>query len=613
MNGNKLSVSILALAMIAIAGCSGSSSVVKTSSSDVRYERKVDPFTVTTAEGKIFDHPFHGGLNAPRPQFLDIDGDADLDLFVQETTDELVFFENVGSPESPSYTWRTDHFQDLETGDWFRFADLDMDGDYDLLSEEKYSLVRYYRNDGTVNAPSFTLAADTLRDVDGTAIFADRQNIPYAQDIDCDEKVDLFIGLLIGTVMRYELDHYDDQMIPIFKKLTDRFEDIEIVGDLPGSRHGANTLTFNDIDGDGDLDLFWGDFFEEGILLVRNTGSCRSPVLRSEPVQYPLNNPVLTSGYNAPMFADLDADGNEELFVGVVGGAFNATKSLADNFYELEQTSPGVYKEETARFLLAIDLGSESIVTLVDYDNDGDLDFTVGNKINPRSTLASNLVLFENTGTSTEPAFREAGEVNVDASYHYAPTFGDLDGDGDTDMLLGTWNEGMLFYRNVGTASEPDYRKEDYNTVELTRGGNSTPVLVDIDSDGDLDLFAGESSGTINYYLNNGTPQKHKFDLVTDELNSIDIGRRSNPSFTDIDGDGDHDLFVGSDSEGITMFRNVGTVQSPEFAAGEPLDINVDQFSNVDFGDLNGNGLIDIVSGGLGGGVRYFEGTRTAK
>lgn len=598
--------------VLVLQGCAGSGPTAMTekgSNGSVSFTRTVAPFTVLDENGEPYDHPFLGGLNAPRPQFLDIDGDGDSDLFVQETTDQLVFFENVGTETAAEFVWRTDHFAGLETGDWFRFTDMDLDGDFDLISEQKFSHIRYYRNDGSQQQPDFTLAVDTLRDVNGVPIFADRQNIPYVQDIDCDDKVDLFIGLLIGTVMRYELDTYTDDGVPVFRKITDRFEDIEIVGDLPGSLHGANTLTFNDIDSDGDLDLFWGDFFEAGILLVRNTGTCRSPVLRSEPVNYPLKDPIMTSGYNAPMFADLNGDGNEELYVGVVGGAFNATSSLADNFYQLEPTGNGNYSTKTSRFVKTIDLGSESIVTLVDFDQDGDLDFTVGNKINPLSTKASLFVLFENIGTPSEPQYQLKGDVPVEPSYHYAPAFGDLDGDGDLDMLMGTWNEGMLFYRNTGSASDPVYTREEYNDVQLSRGGNSTPVLVDIDSDGDLDMFAGESSGTINYFENTGTPDKPVFTLVTDELNMIDIGRRSIPTFTDLDGDGDMDMVVGSDSDGLTIFVNVGTSTAFEFASGENLDMIVDQFSNASFGDVNGDGLTDIVTGGLGGGVSLFMGT----
>ena len=73
--------------------------------------------------------------------------------------------------------------------------------------------------------------------------------------------------------------------MPRFRHLQDRWENIEIVAQLSGSMlHGANTMFFADTDKDGDLDFFWGDFFEDGVLTIPNLGSCASPSFRSEPV-----------------------------------------------------------------------------------------------------------------------------------------------------------------------------------------------------------------------------------------------------------------------------------------------------------------------------------------
>ncbi len=103
------------------------------------FVREVSPFTVVGRDGTHYAHPFFGGMNVPRPQFRDIDGDGDLDLFLQELSNTVAFFENVGTPADPSFLWRTDRFQELDVGEWNRFVDLDRDGDPDLLAEQPFS------------------------------------------------------------------------------------------------------------------------------------------------------------------------------------------------------------------------------------------------------------------------------------------------------------------------------------------------------------------------------------------------------------------------------------------------------------------------------------------
>ena len=598
-------------ALLLLAGCSGSRTGAEAENTpDVfppPFERQVVPFEVRDASGTPYDHPFLGGLNLPRPQFLDIDGDADLDLFVQEVTGQLMFFEHVGTPEEPQYVWRTDHYQDLDIGEWYRFIDLDEDGDYDLLGEQIFSYVRFFRNEGTPQQPSFSLAVDSLRDNNGEPIFVDRQNIPNLTDLDCDGLMDLFIGRVDGTVVHYESVGMDEAQLPRFKFVTDRFEDIEIVAQI-GTLHGANTMFFKDIDNDGDKDLFWGDFFEPGVLLIRNTGTCASPVLRDDPTSFPLENPVSTSGYNDPLFADIDADGDEDLFLGVLGGAFNPNATAADNFYFLE-AEDDQFALRTQRFLTGIDVGSESIPAFADLDADGDLDMLLTNKIAWDDFNTGRIFHFENQGTPEQPAFQLIGTLGITGSYHYAPALADLDADGDLDMLLGTWNDDVRFYRNNGTATAPDFAEEGM-AAELTRGSNSAPALVDIDADGDLDLFVGESSGELNFYRNTGTPQAPTFTLETDKYDGIDAGRRSFPTFFDFDRDGDQDMILGREALGVLYYRNDGTPQEPAFVPDSTFSLPVQVFSTPTLADIDTDGDADFFTGTAGGGVLFYMNRR---
>lgn len=645
---------ICALAL-ALGGCLSSEPLVQQSAGGVpSFQRLINPFEVIDGAGSPYTHAFLGGLNIPRPQFIDIDGDADPDLFLQEYTNEIMFLENTGKPEDASFTWRTDKYRGLDIGEWYRFADVDDDGDYDLLTEQPYSYIRYYANTGTPTTPQFEILADTLRDVDGDPIFSDRQNIPNVTDIDCDQSADLFIGRLDGTVMRYEAVKAEIDEVPVFRLVTDRFENIEIVaqfgqpgqmnqppmpniprgnppgGQVPGNGldvpgrgeaapqpsgrlrggtnlHGANTMTFADIDGDGDKDLFWGDFFEPSVLRIENTGSCQTPVLRSEPRPFPPPDPILSSGYNAPAFTDIDDDGNLDLFVGVLGGAFNPNRTVHAPFYFYEQYGDELFRLRTRRYLDQIDVGSESFPALADLDTDGDLDLLLSNKISSEQSQTSVLVRFENTGTPSQPRFVLRDSLDLHPSYHYAPALADLDDDGDADMLVGTWNDGVAFYRNMGA----EFELVDQSLVQLTRGSHSTPALVDIDDDGDLDLFVGETSGTINYYRNTGGAAEPAFELVSDEYLEIDVGRRSVPAFLDIDSDGDQDMIVGSENEGLLIFRNTGTSTEPMFERDAAITDQIPIVAAPAFGDVDADGVVDLLVGGIGGGLRYFAGSNS--
>lgn len=579
------------------------------SSTRAGWERVVEPLTVLSADRRGYSHPFLGGLDVPRPQFIDIDGDGDLDLFVQERSNDIMYFENTGTAAAARYEWRTDNYRDIDIGEWYRFVDMDGDDDYDLIAEQPYSYVRLYRNTGSPAAPHFELAADTLRDVDGRPIFADRQNIANAADIDCNGLMDLFLGRVDGTITRYEETRQVDGDVPRFRFVTDRFEGIEIVAAFGGSmRHGANSMYFADVDEDGDLDLFWGDFFEAGVLFIENRGTCPHPNLRGEPqpLQRADGETILTSGYNVPVLVDIDADGDLDLFLGIIGGAFNPNTTAADNFHFYERTDAG-FELRAIRFLDGIDAGSESTVAAADIDADGDLDMLVGNKIDRTSGQSARMYVFRNEGTPREPRFQLTDTLDLAASYHYAPAVADLDDDGRLDMLLGTWNNGVLFLHNDGTPQQPDWVQDTTRTITLTRGSNTTPALVDIDADGDLDLFVGEASGMLNFYRNTGSPVNAGFELVSDEFDSIDVGRRSHPVFVDLDGDGDYDMVVGREEGAGVVFRNEGTRAEPRFVEDQRVLLPLPPLGSPVFADLDGDGRPELLSGNLSGGIFYFR------
>ncbi|MEP7381795.1 MAG: VCBS repeat-containing protein [Gemmatimonadota bacterium] len=581
----------------------------------LRFVRQVAPFPVLDSTGTPYDQPFLGGFDVPRPQVVDIDGDGDLDLFVQERSNAVMFFENVDG----RFTWRTDHFLDLAVGEWYRFVDIDHDGVVDLLSESPVSYIRAWRNIGTRQAPRFRIAADTLRDIDGAPLPADRQNILNAVDIDCNGRLDLFLGRVAGTVDRYEaVPGSERDGIPRFVLHTARFENIEVLGPIPGqptprrieiggTRHGANTLAFGDIDGDGDVDLFWGDYFEQGLLLFENRRSgCGAPVMREPPRRFPDGDLVLTSGYNAPATGDVDGNGFLDVVMGVIGGAFTPRTTSVDNLLLISQVARGEFKVVTRRLIRTLDVGNESLPTLADLDGDGDLDLLIGSKIAPDDGETSRVAWLENVGTTTAPRFRERGVLPMRGEYHYAPSVADLDGDGLPDLVIGTWRDRVQWWRNTGTRTRPAWTLADSALVVLTRGSNTTPALADLDGDGDLDLLVGEASGQLNFYRNVGTRSAPRFELVSDTLLGIDVGRRSTPAFADLDGDGKPDLLLGSEDGGVQLWRNVSDAGTVRFARDSTFVVASDAYSAPSVGDVNGDGVAELIVGGVSGGAWWY-------
>ncbi|MGH7507105.1 MAG: FG-GAP-like repeat-containing protein, partial [Longimicrobiales bacterium] len=177
------------------------------------------------------------------------------------------------------------------------------------------------------------------------------------------------------------------------------------------------------------------------------------------------------------------------------------------------------------------------------------------------------------------------------------------------DLLLGTWNDGVLRYRNDGTRQTPRWVQDAAATIELTRGSNTTPALADIDDDGDLDLFIGEAGGELNFYRNTGSASEPRFELVSDTFGSIDAGRRSAPAFADLDGDGDLDLVLGGEAGGAVHYRNDGTRTEPRFVrADDAFDVELPPYGVPRFVDIDGDGALDILAGGLSGGVVFWRG-----
>jgi hypothetical protein len=568
--------------LLAIAACTHRAPTATTAATAaVVFDRQISPFPVFDSTGHQYSLPFLGGFEHPRPQLLDIDGDGVIDLFIQEASGQLELFQR-GS--GGGWELRNERFEGLDIGEWYRFVDLDGDGLFDLFAESPLSDIRYFRNVGSRTVPRFIVAADTLKDVQGAAIYADRQNIAQFADIDCNGKLDMLLGRVDGTITRYELQDLDSLHAPRFRLITEKFEDIQIIGQRQPSLHGANTMAVFDVDADGDADILWGDFFEPGLLWIRNQGSCTHPDFHGDRIPFPPGAPLETSGYNAPAAGDLNGDGRLDLVVGVLGGAFNPVKTSAANLYELDQTSPGSWKVVTTHLLDGIDLGAETIPAFADIDGDGDLDLVVGTKIEPDNPRSGGVYWFENTGSRTAPTLQLRGHLTVLPTFHNAPALGDLDGDGLPDLVVGQFQDAVAWYHNSGRGGARRFVLVDSAVVRLPRGSNAVPELYDVDRDADLDLFLGDAAGRVVLFRNEGSREAPRF-VFGGEYGDKLVGRRAVPRFVN------HQLVIGTEVGGLDP----------------TLGVRLPQYTAPAFGNLTGGALPDLIVGGAGGGLLYFR------
>ncbi|MGY6216919.1 FG-GAP-like repeat-containing protein [Methylolobus aquaticus] len=243
--------------------------------------------------------------------------------------------------------------------------------------------------------------------------------------------------------------------------------------------------TFADIDGDGDLDAFVGERYGT-TLFFRNNGTAAAPVFVLQAVNFGLTDVGQSA---SPTFADIDGDGDLDAFVGAYDGTtrfFRNTGTAAAPAFVLQAGNFGL-----------TDVGFNASPTLVDIDGDGDLDAFLG--ANDGTTR-----FYRNTGTAAAPSFvLQAGNFGLtDVGQSASPTFGDLDGDGDLDALVGNVDGVTTFFRNTGTAAAPSFVAEAGNFGLGDIGLTASPTLADIDGDGDLDAFVGDFYGGTAFFRN---------------------------------------------------------------------------------------------------------------
>ena len=583
------------------------------------FHRELNSIPFSDQQGPLINI-FSGGTNNPEPQFIDIDNDGDQDLFFLDSDGTYGFYRNDGSSTDPHYSLSLDTIPGLFFYDWFYLVDIDNDNDFDLFTGTPGAYIQFRRNIGTPSIPFFTIEQDTLKDNNGDPIYSEFGCNPVFADIDNDGDQDFISGNSVGTLNFYE--NIGTPSVFNLKFITNEWQGIYIISSSnnEGSRHGASSLDFADIDNDGDLDLFWGDFFSRSLYFIENQGTPSVPDLQVVYNRYPHNqDSVYTSGFNMPRFTDIDNDGDLDLFVTVL---YDPTVPQSLMFFRNDgNANTDNFHKITENYLRTLDVGNDSAPCFADLDNDGDQDLLIGSTRNPDGTL----FYFKNTGTRTQPSFLLIDSVyfGIKNELTVSPAVSDLDADGDPDLLIGCFDGTISLYTNTGTASSPDFKfsgkLEDSGGGIIDVGVYARPFLFDYDNDGDPDLASGAFNGKFYFYKNTGTSQNFQFTADTTFIHRlnpqdpgsqiIDVGDNSAPFFIDYDDDGDIDFFAGNRDGFVFYFRNDGNNVHPLWT------LVTNNFTGQDFGadalpcfvDIDYDTDQDFFVGNIKGGLYLYR------
>jgi hypothetical protein len=266
-----------------------------------------------------------------------------------------------------------------------------------------------------------------------------------------------------------------------------------------------------------------------------------------------------------------------------------------------------------------IDAGERSYPVFFDENSDGLMDILVGNYgyFISAGNYSSKLMLLRNTGTNSSPAFtfitddyQDISAFGFDGIY---PAFGDMDSDGDLDMLTGDEEGNLHYFRNDAGIGEPaDFTLSQPNYKGIDIGQSAKPQIIDVNRDGLNDLLLGERSGTINFFENIGTAEIADFssEPTNDFFGSIDVMIEcctgySSPNMVE-DSTGNYTLYVGSESGMLYLYNEIEENLNGSFNLVDSLYLHGVNVA-INGADINNDDKLEFVFGEFAGGIGLLK------
>jgi hypothetical protein len=214
-----------------------------------------------------------------------------------------------------------------------------------------------------------------------------------------------------------------------------------------------------------------------------------------------------------------------------------------------------------------IEVGTGAHPVFFDVDQDGKLDLLVGNDFYfDNNSPVGKVAYYRNIGVGAKAEYTLVTDdfscLSSTGLLGIYSAFGDLDGDGDSDMLVGDSDGSLVYFQNFAGVGNPCIfilTQLNYQSIDI--GDNAVPQFVDVDRDGDLDLLIGERAGVLNYYENTGSPTFPVFSLEISSFGGLNVAKwNSFAGFSApflFDNGSGYEFFVGSLSGYLYHFGNI--------------------------------------------------------
>lgn len=611
--------------------------------------------------------PWGNGLNYANVSSMDVNFDGKKDIVAfdrlnQFATGRFRCFINIGNAGQTSYSACPEcSYYFPQVSNWAVLRDYNCDGKEDIFCWTSAG-IKVYKNVSVAPTLSFTLIKSLIySDVNpsGTPflvnLYASSNGLPAISDMDGDGDLDVLTFAPQGAMVEYHKNlsvetngncTSDSLIYELADNCWGKFSEggcsvvfnqscAPVKGVLGSvtekTYHSGATLMAFDRDGDGDKDIILGDIACNVAEYLNNTGSATNALITDTTKLYPnfpnKNTTTQIKINNFPSAYYLDADGDNKNDLIVSPNSFGSENYKNIWLYKNTSSTNTVnFQFVKDNFLQdeMIEVGQNSYPVVFDYNADGKKDLLIGNfGYYVNNSLKAQLTLYENIGTLAQPAYslitRDYASISTYSLNNAMPTVGDVDNDGDTDILIGTSNGQIHWLKNAGGVGNPcNFSALSVNAFSFTTFYSvAAPQLFDIDADGKLDLLIGNKNGSIAYYKNTGssTPLTPTFSLITNFFGAVNV--KGNSSLYGLDGyaapyfykDGSTTkLLVGSINGNIFHYEVPSNINTPFILTNTTTNnFNEGGQSTICFEDINNDNKPDLFVGNASGGLSFFS------